>query len=63
MKSFITLRPDFSKFLNFKRHCANLCPILYGFESVMINNCAGKILERQNSTLVDGYVHLNKCIC
>ena len=54
MKSVITVRPEFSKFLNFKRHCANLIPILYGDESVMVYNCAGKILVRQNSTLVDG---------
>ena len=30
---------------------------------MMIYNCAGKILVRQNSTLVDGYAHLNKCVC
>ena len=30
---------------------------------MMIYNCAGKLLVRQNSTLVDSYVHLNKCVC
>ena len=48
-------RPGFP---NFKSQCTNLCPILYGDVSVMIHNCAGKILVQENIAPVDGYVHL-----
>ena len=40
------------------RQCAKLWPILYGDVSVMIHNCADKILVLQ----VDGYTHLRKCL-
>ena len=29
---------------------------------MVIHNCAGKILVRQNKTPVDGFAHLNKCL-
>ena len=45
-------------FPNFKSQCENLCPVLYGDVSVMVHNCADKILVQENIAPVDGYVQL-----